>query len=217
MGARDQLQPANSMDLDGLRPTWLSGTTNHQAPVYPSFSLGGQKLGREIQPAAAFDEPCSALIVHLAWRTLMARRCGGHRRIRGARAGEPTSMLCPLPQVTRSCWGEKNAPELGSSTAGQLGTMTHGLVHIWSSPACTAVSRAGSCSPPPLCRQKCGLERQGWLVGYHFSITVSNADWGQERSRKGKGLCSVGNRKRPQADSAWTLNLKSRVPFAVPP
>jgi len=73
----------------------------------PLLFFGGQKLGREIQPAAAFDGPCSALIVHLAWRTLMARRCGGHRRIRGARAGEPTSMLCPLPQVTRSCWGRK--------------------------------------------------------------------------------------------------------------
>jgi len=55
--------------------------------------LWGQKLGREIQPAAAFDEPCSALIVHLAWRTRMARRCGGRGRIRGARAGEPTCTL----------------------------------------------------------------------------------------------------------------------------
>lgn len=138
--------------------------------------LWGQKLGREIQPAAAFDEPCSALIVHLAWRTRMARRCGGRGRIRGARAGEPTCTLA----VPAAPVGEKGSGccRAGTSTAGQLGTMTHGLVHIWSSTACTVVSRADSCSPTSPVQPKvwagAAKDVAGWLP--FQQSTASNAD-----------------------------------------
>ena len=137
--------------------------------------LWGQKLGREIQPAAAFDEPCSALIVHLAWRTRMARRCGGRGRIRGARAGEPTCTLA----VPAAPVGEKGSGccRAGTSTAGQLGTMTH-----------LVISSVHCCVPRRqlLPHLPCAAKSVGWSgKGCGWLATISAVDGQQCGLRPG--------------------------------